>query len=453
MLNTINEILKLKQPRYITKEFLQKHFPQFFQELLKQTDFLPITARLAERMFCIKHNITALPKCPHCNKERKSTFHHYEMELSRYLYGFCSAKCSREFYGAFFKNDYLDERLPSLPLEQIKQEVEKSLQVKRCLPSINALCSLKKLLLNESDLLITKSFSIFQICMLWNNGQSHPRCKACGNLVTPGPSCTIATFCSSKCAANHKDTISTRENTVEQKYGEGITNVYQAEEIKEKIKRTCEEKYGVSCAMKSEEVKNHLLQTFLNKYGCWASAHPDVIRKTEETTYKKYGVKHASMHPDVIEKSRQTQFSNYGCWFTQTDEHKKTMYKKKSYTFPSGKTITIQGYEHLCINLLLSRGILEDDIKTGKEITDEIGIINYQFTGKTCRYFPDIFVKSQNKIIEVKSTYTLIAELEKNTLKKRAVLQKGLNFEFMVFKENPIPLTTEEVEQFIFESL
>ena len=38
---------------------------------------------------------------------------------------------------------------------------------------------------------------------------------------------------------------------------------------------------------------------------------------------------------------------------------------------------------------------------------------------KTYRYYHDIYIKSENKVIEVKSTYTFNKEKEKKPLKKR----------------------------------
>jgi len=37
----------------------------------------------------------------------------------------------------------------------------------------------------------------------------------------------------------------------------------------------------------------------------------------------------------------------------------------------------------------------------------------YEFEDKRRRYYPDIYIKSQNKIIEVKSDYTFYKEYDK----------------------------------------
>jgi len=47
-------------------------------------------------------------------------------------------------------------------------------------------------------------------------------------------------------------------------------------------------------------------------------------------------------------------------------------------------------------------------------------------------YYPDIYIKSENKVIEVKSNYTFYKDYDKNILKKKACIKMGLDFEFMI---------------------
>lgn len=47
-------------------------------------------------------------------------------------------------------------------------------------------------------------------------------------------------------------------------------------------------------------------------------------------------------------------------------------------------------------------------------------------------YLPDIYIKPENRIIEVKSEYTYNLELEKNLLKKEACIKSNLSFEFWI---------------------
>ena len=50
--------------------------------------------------------------------------------------------------------------------------------------------------------------------------------------------------------------------------------------------------------------------------------------------------------------------------------------------------------------------------------------------------FPDFFIPKENKIIEVKSVYTMKIHLEKNWLKKSRCLEMGFNFEFRIYDRN-----------------
>jgi len=48
------------------------------------------------------------------------------------------------------------------------------------------------------------------------------------------------------------------------------------------------------------------------------------------------------------------------------------------------------------------------------------------------RYFPDFYIKSENKIIEVKSAWTYNINFDINQLKMQSCLNKKYNFEFMI---------------------
>ena len=48
-------------------------------------------------------------------------------------------------------------------------------------------------------------------------------------------------------------------------------------------------------------------------------------------------------------------------------------------------------------------------------------------------HFPDILVLSENKLIEVKSTYTYFKDQPKNDAKKEAALASGFLYEFWIF--------------------
>jgi hypothetical protein len=48
------------------------------------------------------------------------------------------------------------------------------------------------------------------------------------------------------------------------------------------------------------------------------------------------------------------------------------------------------------------------------------------------KYYPDFYIKNENKIIEVKSEYTYNSDLEINLLKKQSFIDNDINFEFVI---------------------
>jgi hypothetical protein len=135
-----------------------------------------------------------------------------------------------------------------------------------------------------------------------------------------------------------------------------------------------------------------------------------------------------------IERRISTNLKKYGCVnpmqnleiFNKSNKNAK---KLKIYKYNNGKEIKVQGYEPLALSLLENKyKINSDDI-----ITQFDNEIYYTFIKKYHKYFPDIYIKSLNKIIEVKSDYMYVRELQKNLMKKKACLYLGYTFEFWIF--------------------
>jgi hypothetical protein len=114
----------------------------------------------------------------------------------------------------------------------------------------------------------------------------------------------------------------------------------------------------------------------------------------------------------------------------------KLSYSFKNYIMPSGKIIRIQGYEYIALDELV-KIYKEEEMITERS---KIPIFNYILKGQILRYYPDIYIQSQNIIIEVKSTWTYKKNLIKNILKSLAVKKSGYNFEMWIYdyKKNKI---------------
>jgi hypothetical protein len=88
------------------------------------------------------------------------------------------------------------------------------------------------------------------------------------------------------------------------------------------------------------------------------------------------------------------------------------------------------GYENIMLDILISSGISEDNILTNLDCPK----IKWIDENKKKHYhIPDIFIKSQNKIIEVKSEWTAQKKYLKNImLKQKYAIQSGYLYEIKV---------------------
>lgn len=226
------------------------------------------------------------------------------------------------------------------------------------------------------------------------------------------------------------------KNTMNEKYG--VDHYSKTTEYSEKYKTTMNERYGVENPMKSEEIKRKMIQNSLEKNGVeWSLSLPDVQQKIK-STWESRGMKRNSSDNKWLEKTIETSHRKYGTNHPMQNEEvfekcMKNSRRFKEYKFPSGKIVKIQGFENLALDKLLETYNENDLIVGTKEIKSLIGKIEYEFNGKTKTYHPDIYIVSENRIIEVKSTYTIKVDLDKNKAKQKAVLNKGIDFEFMIF--------------------
>ena len=109
----------------------------------------------------------------------------------------------------------------------------------------------------------------------------------------------------------------------------------------------------------------------------------------------------------------------------------KNGYASKDYIFPSGKVVRIRGYEWKALDELL-KIYDESEIEVA---TKKIPKIKYYWSdGSEHYYFPDIYIKKENLLIEVKSDYTMLKDFEKNQRKAVATKKNGYNFKFMIYE-------------------
>ena len=139
---------------------------------------------------------------------------------------------------------------------------------------------------------------------------------------------------------------------------------------------------------------------------------------------------------------KKTNLEKYGVEYPmQNAEYSemvsKNSYHSKEYTFPSGKSIQIQGYENYMLDELLQKeNILEENIITSRIQVPTIWYLDSG--GKKHRYYVDAFIPSQNRMIECKSTWTMKKGIEKDNiyLKQQACKDSGYSCEIWVYNSN-----------------
>jgi hypothetical protein len=215
----------------------------------------------------------------------------------------------------------------------------------------------------------------------------------------------------------------------------GVEHAFQAESVKEKCKQTHLERYGVENCSQRPEIQEKKKATCLERYGYeWHLASPEIQAQITETCLEKYGALRAPGNVEIKKKMKKTMFEKYGCWFSQTDEHQKANYQWKDYILPSGKSVQVQGYEPLALDILFETYSEDDVLIDLDSINQHVGKIWYtREDGSDHRYFPDIYIISEKKFIEVKSVYTYAQHRLMNEAKRDVCIANGYGFEFWVF--------------------
>jgi hypothetical protein len=138
---------------------------------------------------------------------------------------------------------------------------------------------------------------------------------------------------------------------------------------------------------------------------------------------RRYGVTHFSQAEEWVEKVQQTNMQVRGVkWVTQDPEvfdRAKKSFRRKSVTI-NGTTYRVQGYEHWVLKYL------EPKIEKLVTRSEQLPRLQYLFEGKTRRYFSDALIHLRNGrrcLLEVKSTYTVVANQKQDLQKFLAALE------------------------------
>ncbi len=224
------------------------------------------------------------------------------------------------------------------------------------------------------------------------------------------------------------------QNTNMQRYG--FKNVNQVPEKKEKSKQTNLIKYGVENVFQNEEIKNKIKQNNIEKYGVeYPIQLKEIQEKGKQTNLEKYGVEYITQSKEIQEKTKKTNLERYGVEHPSQNKEiaekgSKNAYKLKEFIFPCGNIAKVQGFEIYALQFLIDNNYKYNDLVLSRA---EVPDIWYYKDNKKHRYFCDIFIPKENKIIEVKSEWTLECDREKFELKKNSCIENGYNFELWIF--------------------
>lgn len=178
----------------------------------------------------------------------------------------------------------------------------------------------------------------------------------------------------------------------------------------------------------SEWKELHLNKVKLKYNGLHFTQTEEYKIKWRNKHYEKYGVYNPLQRPEIHLKVLESSF------------------KLKSYFLPSGKEVSIQGYEYIALDILFKNNYLENDIIVEAE---NMPILFYKDGTITRRYYPDIILKSENKIIEVKSEYTILDSIRLNKLKQKCAIDYGYSFEFWLLDKNYNKIIITDLNNFI----
>lgn len=272
------------------------------------------------------------------------------------------------------------------------------------------------------------------------------------------------------------DFVTRAQTTNLEKYG--LKYAFMSQETHEKIVETMYKKYGRGCFLGTEEFKAELVKRYgeecftrtkeykaimMEKFGQEYYVHCEKFKKA---MMEKYGVEHAFQCPEIYQKSKRTMKERYGVEhafqcpeiyrrYVATIRERfgvdnpmqnrevferavRSSCKTKIFVCPSGKKFLYQGYEHFCLSSLLNEeGYSEDDIATRG-----IPIVPYFFEGKQHVYFPDVYIQKENRLIEVKSEWTMKKDFEKNYAKMNACKDIGFSIELRIYGKKGLLLET-----------
>lgn len=292
---------------------------------------------------------------------------------------------------------------------------------------------------NQIEILTTSCRDNFSERIYWilNDIFDYPNCCGCNIKYQPNfyglkRGYWKASYCSHQCQVSSKHSYDKRQEKclTETGFTHHMKNPKIVERISdERLERTGYRHQWADPAIIEQRRLDYKDKTGYDNPG----QNPEVQLKMANTLEMKTGFRHNFADPTIIAKGKITSMKNWGVLYPMQhpavftkQQHSAKSYK--TYISETGRKIIYQGYELVAIKVLLEN-YEEDDIITDRYQIPEIW---YEFNSELRRYFPDIYIQSQNLIIEVKSIFTFEQEETSNLLKRQACLNLGYNFKFWI---------------------
>lgn len=392
--NIIEKIKTSKSVSPIIKSLNKREELKNF--IITKTAFLSDESNLKQRLYHIKNDLYLIEKCDICGKNNKE----WNNKISCYK-DFCSNKDCK------YKHNFENRNQ-----EEINKKIKKT--------------KIKKYGENYAIDLYEKS----KITCLEKYGANHYTKTEEYKQKMMDKFGYISPF-------ELKETHDKSKETLLNRYG--VDHNFKISGMTQKIQNTFILKYGYDNPLKNKIIKDKMIQNNIKKFGFPCPLQNDIIRdKSNEKLMINYGVESPLQSSIILERFKNTNLNKYGetHWMKNSEFYENyTNIKKKSsykiYIF-NDEEIIMQGYEDYVFEELLKCYDRNDIVISIKNINEHVGIIKYYLNDIEHRYYPDIFIKSENLIIEVKSTYTYLLDLEKNLEKEKYCKKLGFNFQFVI---------------------
>lgn len=363
------------------------------------TNFL-INSTINERLYCIKNDINNLLMCPICNNEKLEWNQKYKKYKNT-----CGNKLCKSSY---FKNN-----------RDINIEINRRQKISDTYK--NKSKDEKKLILNKIKNTNIKRYGVDSYA---KTNEFKVYMKNTYGYISP--------------FELEKTRLKTKKTLIN-KYG--VDHNFKIDSVQDKRKKTFLINYNTDNPMKNEKIVEKLKKTNNIKYGgnC-PLVDKNVYDKSKKTLMNNYNVDYPIKNKKISEKMKNTMLIKYGVeyWIQNTDNfnnlQKRFNYKK--YKLCDNREVSLQGYEdYVLFEILLKKYDISDILINNKIINKQVGDLYYTYKDNKHKYYPDFYIVSEKRIIEVKSEYTYNVSIEKNLLKKECCLMNGFKFDFIIINK------------------